>query len=249
MPAVPVRLGGREGPQLYASIDTGAKISAMSESTFQRIAAHIKTSSRLIEGVKGAETVEIASVPLVLCDPVFEPWIELGEVPFAIVKGTSAVEPASRIVLGFESCLATLRVDIDYPGNQLTLYGPASIQRRPGTSERVLFPTAIAEGETLFAMGSYRAAVMIVAAAVEEAIRAAVPQSGLVNNWTALVAEADRTFGLETDIKDQLEMMRRLRNVAVHGPSTTLVSRKEAEAVLSAAKSIITRTSKLKSAS
>jgi hypothetical protein len=251
MPAVPVRLGGRDGPQLYAAIDTAAKMSVISDSTLQELErAQIKISKRqslLIKGAQGSIDVEVAGIPVLLCDPSFGPWIELGEVPFAITGKQDLLEPPSRILLGFDSCLAKLRVDIDYPRNVLTVHAPARIDRRTGWSDAVTFPTAIREGESLIAMGSYRAAVTIVAAAVEEVLRSSHAWTRPIKHWTAFLAEADRTFGLEADSKAQLETIWRLRNVAVHGPSTTEISKRQAEAVLRAAKDIIAKTPKLSS--
>src|SRR5437899_941075 len=59
MPAVPVRLGGRTGSQLYAAVDTAAKISAISESTLQGLErAQVTKSNRLVETIQGS--IEVA---------------------------------------------------------------------------------------------------------------------------------------------------------------------------------------------
>jgi hypothetical protein len=251
MPAVPVRLGGKDGPQLYAAIDTAATISAISESTLQGLErARIKISKRqslLVESAQGSVEVQVAGVLLVLCDPSFAPWVELGEVPFIITRGLDSSEPSSRILLGFDSCLAKLRVDIDYPRNVLTVHAPVRIDRRSGSPDAVTLPTAISEGERLIAMGSFRAAVAIVAAAVEEVLRSSQAWPGPIKNWSALLADPDETFGLESDSRAQLKTMWNLRNIAVHGRSTAEISKREAEAVLRAAKDIIAKTSKLSS--
>src|SRR5438552_15083631 len=105
IPAVPVRLGGPEGPQLYAAVDTGAKISAITETTLDELErTQISLSKRPVETIEGS--VEVANMTLVLCDPTFNPWIDLGEVPFAVIGGQALLEPTSRILLGFDSCLA-----------------------------------------------------------------------------------------------------------------------------------------------
>jgi hypothetical protein len=251
MPAVPVRLGGKDGSQLYAAIDTAATISAISESTLQGLErARIKISKRqslLVASAQGSAEVQVADVPLVLCDPSFGPWVELGEVPFMITTGLDSSEPSSRILLGFDSCLAKLRINIDYPRNLLTVYAPVRIDRRTGRPDAVTLPTAISEGERLIAMGSFRAAVTIVAAAVEEVLRSSHAWLGSIKNWSALLADPDRTFGLEADSKAQLQTIWHLRNIAVHGPSTAEISKRDAEAVLRAAKDIIVKTSKLSS--
>ena len=251
IPAVPVRLGGENGPQLYAAIDTAAKLSVISESTLHELErAQIKMSKRqalLVELLSGSIEMEVVGVPLLLCDPSFGPWIELGEVPFAITRGQDFTEPPSRILLGFDSCLAKLRIDIDYPRNVLTVHAPVRTDRRTGRSDAITFPTAIREGESLIAMGSFRAAVTIVAAAVEEVLRSSHALPSSIKNWSALIADADQTFGLEADSKAELQTIWRLRNIAVHGPSTAEISKRDAEAALRAAKDIIAKTSKLRS--
>ena len=251
MPAVPVRLGGKDGSQLYAAIDTAATISAISEITLQGLErAQIKISKRQsmqVESVQGSIEVQVAGVPLLLCDPSFGPWLDLGEVPFMVTRGLDSSEPSSRIFLGFDSCLAKLRIDIDYPHNVLTVHAPARIGRRTGGPDVVSFPTAIRESERLIAMGSFRAAVTVAAAAVEEVLRSSHAWPGSIKNWSALLADADRTFGLESGSKAQLQTIWHLRNTAVHGPSAAEISKRDAEAVLRAAKDIIAKTSKLSS--
>jgi hypothetical protein len=232
-------------------IDTAATISVISESTLDALErAQVKISRRQsmrVEGTQGSMEVAVAGVPLLLCDPSFGPWIELGEVPFLITTGLDLAAPASRILLGYDSCLAKLRIDIDYPRNVLTVHAPPRIGRRTGRQDAVTFPTAIKEGERLIAMGSFRAAVAIVAAAVEEALRSSHAWPGSIRNWSALLADADRTFELEADSKAQLLTIWHLRNIAVHGPSTTEISKRDAEAVLRAAKDILAKASTLSS--
>jgi hypothetical protein len=250
MPAVPVRLGGKDGSQLYAAIDTAATVSAISEITLQGLErAQIKISKRQsmkVDSGQGSMEVQVAGVPLLLCDPSFGPWLDIGEVPFMVTRGLDS-EPSSRILLGFDSCLAKLRIDIDYPHNLLTVHAPARIGRQSGGPDVVSFPTAIRESELLIAMGSFRAAVTVAAAAVEEVLRSSDAWPGSIKNWNALLADADRTFGLESGSKAQLQTIWHLRNTAVHGPSAAEISKRDAEAVLRAAKDIIAKTSKLSS--
>ncbi len=248
MPAVPVQLGGDAGPKLYATIDTGAKISAVAQSALEELERiGIKPVKRSVEAT-GAST-EIVYLSLQLCDPAFAAWIDLGEVPFAILPGTTPSEPTSRIVLGFDSCLAKLRIDIDYPHNVLTIHSRAGVAGKAAKSDQLRYPTGIAEAERLIAMGSYRAAVAIIAAAVEEALLSSPssqewPQTGKTRN---LLADATHVSWLASEPKSQLQALWKLRNTAVHGPTTTDISKRDAEASLRAAKGIIAAIDRSKS--
>lgn len=84
-------------------------------------------------------------------------------------------------------------------------------------------------------------------AAVEEVLRSSSAWTGPTKSWNTLLADSDQTFGLEADSKAQLQTIWRLRNLAVHSPSTTEISKRDAEAVLQAAKDILIKTYKLSS--
>jgi hypothetical protein len=248
MPAVPVRIGGVAGPQLYATIDTGAKISSIAEITLKELErTGITPSKRTVEGMGGS--TEIVSVSLQLCDPGFVPWIELGDVPFVIIPDTTPSESRARIILGFDSCLAKLRIDIDYPHNVLTIHTRARVAGKTAASDKLTYPTGIAEAERLISMGSYRAAVAIIAASVEEALLS-LPSSQeslrTGKKWN-VVADAIRASWLGSEPKAQLQTLWQLRNTAVHGPSTTEISKRDAEASLRTAKAIITSINQSKS--
>jgi hypothetical protein len=250
IPAVPVMLGGAAGRQLYAAIDTGARISVISEDSFHELdRAKLVITRHPAAGPAGSTVVEVAGIPLFLCDPAFAPWIDLGEVPFVVARGQALSEPTSRILLGFESCLAKLRIDIDYPGNFLTVHAPVRAGRR-GTTEAlaVNYPSRIREGERLIAMGSYEAAVAVIAAAVEEAVVSSAEWAGRpAKNWNLFVAEPNQTLGFEPGTKAQLRSLWDLRNKAVHGSSRSAISKSDAEVVLRVAKEIITEASNAKS--
>ncbi|HJX82795.1 MAG TPA: hypothetical protein VJ723_00470 [Candidatus Angelobacter sp.] len=237
MPALPVRLGGPLGTQLYAAIDTSAKTSAVSEYTLQELErGGIRISRRQVQSL--GQHTELVTFNILLCDPTFLPWIDLGEVPFVVLQSNVSAEAASRILLGYESCLSRLRIDIDYPRSLLTVHAPTR-SRRTDISVSTKFPRAIAEGETLIAMGSYRAAAATIAAGVEEAVTSYLGHDRPTKDWRVFIDDADRALAFGPEMRAQLDAIWRLRNLAVHGPSKIDITKQDAEIALHAAKKII----------
>jgi hypothetical protein len=240
-----VRLGGLSGIQLYAEVSTSSKISELSADTLQQLEhlPAIKAPTLQLLHFSGGSKTKLVSISLILCNPDFEPWIDFGQVPFVTRKYGKTTDSTSRVLLGFDSCLSRLRIEIDYP-QRLLVVTSRSLQRIPGEIDLApAFPTRITEGETLIDMGSYAAAVAVIATAVEEALVPVVGRSAPYKGATSLLKQAARIPELDLELLSQLETITRWRNTAVHGSPISEISKEDAEWVLHAAKSVMLRLS------
>jgi hypothetical protein len=236
LPAVPVRVEVEDGPATYAIVDTAAKISVASK---QLVRAGPNTpigGSIRMKGLGGQETVvQIVKTSLILCDTEFSPWLRLMDVPFALVPEQE--KEGADLVLGFDSCLARLRLTIDYPRRQLRVSAPACmlfVQERKTASP---MPSRIIEAERLLALGSYEAAVALAMAGVEEIVAESARDIPMRSNWVRQLERSTTTI-LDEQRRHLFRQLSAIRNRAVHGPHTPPMSAAEARTAIRAAQEL-----------
>ena len=236
LPAVPVRVEIEDGPSTYAIVDTAAKISVASK---QLVRAGPNTpigGSIRLKGLGGQErVVQIVKTSLILCDREFSPWLRLMDVPFALVPEQE--QEGAELVLGFDSCLARLRLTIDYPRRQLRVSAPACmlvVQERKTASP---MPSRIIEAERLLALGSYEAAVALAMAGVEEIVAESARDIPKGSNWVRQLERSTTTI-LDEQRRQLFRQLSAIRNRAVHGPHTPPVSAAEARTAIRAAQEL-----------
>jgi hypothetical protein len=236
LPAVPVRLEVEDGPATYAIVDTAAKISTASK---QLIRAGPNTpigGSIRMKGVAGQDTVaQIVKTSLMLCDTDFSPWLQLMDVPFALVPEQE--QEGADLVLGFDSCLARLRLTIDYPRRQLRVSAPVCmlvVQERKASSP---LPSRIIEAERLLALGSYEAAVALAMAGVEEIVAEFTRDIPVGSNWVRQLEHSTTTI-LDEQRRQLFRQLYAIRSRAVHGPHIPQVSAAEARTAIRAAQEL-----------
>jgi hypothetical protein len=236
LPAVPVRLEVEDGPATYAIVDTAAKISMASR---QLIMAGPNTpiaGSIRMKGVGGQDTVaQIVKTSLMLCDTDFSPWLQLMDVPFALVSEQE--KEGADLVLGFDSCLARLRLTIDYRRRQLRVSAPVCMlvgQERKASSP---LPSRIIEAERLLALGSYEAAVALAMAGVEEIVAEFIRDIPTGSNRVHQLEHSTTTI-LDAQRRQLFRQLSAIRNRAVHGPHTPQVSAAEARTAIQAAQEL-----------
>jgi len=245
IPALPIKLEAiGSGTGHYAVVDTAAKISSISSAL---VPGHLLVSTDDTIGATTREDpIRIVKFSIILCDTSFSPWVHLRDVPFAILRGR---EPStqSSIVLGVDSCLSKLVLNIDFPERKLKVSVPASLlvsTKRPSGPE---IPTRIKQGENLIKAGSYNAAVAMIAAGLEEALSSSSgPQQELSLTWKDTFERSYIDHSLDDSLRQQFHEMWNLRNMAVHGPKEREISENEALRFLKLAKTVWTQLHKTK---
>jgi hypothetical protein len=236
LPAVPVRVEVEDGPATYAIVDTAAKISVASKQLVRACPNTPIGGSMRMKGLGSQDTVvQIVKTSLILCDTEFSPWLRLMDVPFALVPEQE--KEGADLVLGFDSCLARLRLTIDYPRRQLRVSAPVSmlvVQERKASSP---LPSRIIEAERLLALGSYEAAVALAMAGVEEIVAESARNIPMGSNWVRQLERSTTTI-LDEQRRQLFQQLSAIRNRAVHGPHTPQVSAAEARTAIRAAQEL-----------
>lgn len=247
VPALPVRFKNASLSPQYGLIDTSAKISTIVSSLANELDARKhSTGSKIIVTTPGnLITVDVFKISLIICDKHFSSWLYLRNVPFAVLPDTEASSGQGKIVLGFDSCLSNLHLDINYPRKTLKVSASAHLLASESEATRPKMPSRIIEGENLINLGSYNAAITMIAAGIEE----------VVTSYLEIPSEGRRTLGelqsilakeaLSPRFKRDLEEIVNFRNMAVHGTVSESISRDDARKILKKAKSIINEVTNL----
>ena len=236
IPAVPVRVEGENGPVTYAIVDTAAKISIASRQLFNASPDTPIVGSMRMKRLGGQDTVvQIVKTSLMLCDTDFSPWLRLVEVPFALVPEQE--KEGAELVLGFDSCLALLRLTIDYPRRQFRVSAPVCMLVGQEKKASPPLPSRIIEAERLLALGSYAAAVALAMAGVEEIFAEFARDIPAGSNWVRQLEHSTTTL-LDKERRQLFRQLSTIRNRAVHGPHTQRVSAAEARTAIRAAQEL-----------
>lgn len=236
-PALPVRFSEGDDRAIYARVDTGAQISFLGESLGRSIGnirryltreMQVQTLGRIIRA-------DIVKANLIICDEEFSSWIRLTDVTFAILP-LKQHESGSDVILGFDSCLANLRMIIDYPKKTLRVTAPMRLSILDESVDYVL-PSRIQEGERLIKLGSYDAAIALIYAGLEEVLGAVVGVKHFAQS--SHISDMLLQKGVPNNILANFDFLRKLRNKAVHGPADGRVTAKEAKQFLHKSKELI----------
>ena len=245
IPALPIKLETvGSGTGHYAVVDTAAKISSISSALVP--GDLLLGTDDTIRATSSQDPIRIVKFSIILCDTSFSPWAHLSDVPFAIFPGR---EPStqSSLVLGVDSCLSRLVLNIDFPQRKLKVSVPTSLivsaKRRSGPE----IPTRIKQGENLIKAGSYNAAVAMIAAGLEEALSlSSGPEQKLSLTWKDTFERSHIDHRFDDSLRQQFHEMWNLRNRAVHGPKEREISEDEALRFLKIAKTMWTQLHKTK---
>ncbi len=178
---------------------------------------------------------DIVKANLIICDEEFLSWIRLTDVPFAILP-LKQRESGSDIILGFDSCLANLRMIIDYPKKTLRVTAPMRLSILDESVDYVL-PSRVQEGERLIKLGSYDAAIALIYAGLEEVLGTVVGVEHFAPS--SRISNMLLQKGVSDNILVNFDFLRKLRNEAVHGSTEGRVTAKEAKQFLHKSKAII----------
>jgi hypothetical protein len=236
VPAIPVRLGAEDGLPTYAIIDTGAKISSASKHLLSSV-PNTSPSVPMSVRMGGGKTLatHLVKTELVLCDTQFSPWIRLHEVPF--VLGDPSADGVD-LVLGYDACLALLRLTLDYPRRRLHISGSIKLLATRQEAQTLPVPSRIIEAERLFAMGSYEAAVALAFAGIEEVFVELTRDIPVGANWSDHLRNWSKKH-LDKRRQRLLQELTATRNRAVHPTARERVSATEARAALKSAHDLV----------
>src|SRR5262249_41910772 len=148
---------------------------------------------------------------------------------FALVPEQEKEE--AGLVLGFDSCLALLRLTIDYPRRQFRVSAPVCMLVVQEKKASPPLPSRIIEAERLLALGSYAAAVALAMAGIEEIFAEFARDIPVGSNWVRQLEHATTTL-LDEERRQLFRQLRTIRNRAVHGSHTQRVSAAEARTAI-----------------
>jgi hypothetical protein len=231
-PAVPVRINGHDGEPRYALVDTSAAVSRISNTLWHRLSVTAQNDAR--------HRSDRPRLSLTVCDEDFRPWLNFPGVPFELdASGEPGPDDSEDLVLGFESCLANLRVSVDYPGRVLTISSSARwlIPTPLNSIGEISVPRRIEEGKELLKRGAYSSAVAMLVAGLEELLLSRRPGGALtvgvsshrLLEWPAKTPKSQQA----------VQFLDSLRNRAVHGRERDAISRAEAQQAFRKAKLLI----------
>lgn len=239
MPALPARVGNEQAPPTIALVDTGAQVSCLRSSFVERL--KIPTRSVLREAFVSASgrriRCDIVRTDLVVCDQDFTAWIRLRDVPFAVMDDQILGSREVDAILGYDSCLANLRLGLDYPQKTLRVSAASNLLVRSHEKGEVPVPTRILEAEGLIKSGSYISGIALIAEGLQEALELYLQRPLPGPQW--LAAATPEIHGLPPKIVDYYGKMQALRNKVVHGMTGQSVVAKEARLALRYAKAIL----------
>jgi DNA-binding CsgD family transcriptional regulator len=222
-----VKLQAHRALSVYATIDTGSQLSVISEQIANQLELRRDRSSALYVAGAGRIEAELSQADVLICDEAFSPWIELTAVPFAIAEN-----PQTGVVLGYESCLARLRVTLDYPAKVVEVEATRSLLAKRRRNDGI--PARIDEGAELITSGSYTSGVILLSAGVEELLRRAL---GIHEGYSLSGMPDLHASGMSPAAIDNVRRVRDARNMAVH--SLREIDAFTARGVLAAAQIVV----------
>jgi hypothetical protein len=227
----------------YAVVDTAAKISIISAAL---VPSELINPFDPTATAPGTEGLRIVKFSITLCDVEFSPWLQLRDVPFRVLPGREPTTQSS-IVLGVDSCLSRLRLDIDFPRKKLTVTAPSSLREQLAEKLTAEIPSRITQGEQLIKLGSYDSAIALIVAGLEEAL---VPGGERLpsprDSWTYHYEHILPIQLLDQSTRKALNDLSTIRNQAVHGSREDRISEEQARLVLEIAKDILNRLAKFR---
>lgn len=234
-PALPVELAFIETEKninTYAIIDTNAEVSVLPSDFAKVLGISMKNSTGQlkIKTANGVISSYIVNIDLIIYDNESSPWLNFHAVPFVVLP------IIKQVLLGYDSCLSNLKLTIDFEKESLRLSAPSRFLIQPTDKVRYEMPLRILEGKNLIKSGNYNAAVVVIAAGLEEAILKYLdvrPKYPTLGKLTQLLSEQ----GFPPQVQQLLNKLIPLRNNAVHGSLT--ITLKDAKAALDIATKVI----------
>lgn len=243
MPALPVELAFIETEKnikTYAIIDTSAEVSVLPLDFAKVLELSVKNSTgqHRIDTAGGVVSCYMVNIDLIICDNESSPWLNFHAVPFVVMP------TIKQLLLGYDSCLSNLKLMIDFEKEAFRLSAPSRFLIQPTDKVRYEMPLRILEGKNLIKSGNYNAAVVVIAAGLEEAILKYLdvrPKYPTLGKLTQLLSEQD----FPPQVQQLLNKLIPLRNNAVHGPLDKAITLKDAKAALDIATKVIKQLQKL----
>jgi hypothetical protein len=228
VPALPVRLEQEHGDLHYAMVDATAEISVAHRSLLTNVKHYKKTYDHyLLRGsTSRSKEAEIILISLFLCTPIGEPWLEFHDVPFALIDQN--LTEHQRLFLGHDSFLSKLRLSLDFPRKEVRVSAPVEFEILVAKSTKHYLPSSIMEAENLISMGSYKAALPMIVAGLEEIL---VTKFDEINHRKPISYLLEQNF-LSNQTKSDLKKVVDLRNHAVHGFGLVPIEKKQAKMAL-----------------
>lgn len=228
VPALPIRLDKEGGDLHYAMVDATAEISVVHRSLLKNMLTYNKTHDFYVLRGKTSELIEaeIILIPLFLCTPTGIPWLEFNDVPFAVID-QNLIEH-QRLLLGYDSFLSKLRLSFDFPKNEMRVSAPIEFELSGTKTAKYHLPSSIVEAENLIRMGSYKAALPMIMAGLEEVLITKYGESFQRKPITQLLQQN----WISNKSKSELKKAINLRNHAVHGFGLISIEKKDAQMAL-----------------
>ena len=227
IPALPVRLEQEQGDLHYAMVDATAEISIAHRSLINKIKQYKKTHEYYeLRGATGQLRAEIILISLFLCTPIGESWLEFHDVPIVLVE--QDMTEHRQLLLGYDSFLSKLRLSFDFPKKQVRVSAPVDLEIMKTRSTKPYLPSSIKEAENLIRMGSYKAALPMIVAGLEEVL---VTKSVEINHRNSISYLLNQNW-LSDNTKSDLRKVFTLRNHAIHGLGLVSINKNQAQMAL-----------------
>lgn len=231
IPALPIKLGEHGDILRFSAIDTTAPTCAIASRLW-------RTAVQSEMDAAGLENRDRAALTIWICDEALNSWIRLPHVPFHLLDDAESGD--DEVSLGYASCLENLRLTFDYPRGKFSVSAPTRLLASAVKRTTREIPRRISEGEKLLRMGSYDAAVAMLAAGLEEYLQSYLPLRdphptlGQLSRFLEAGSPDPEVRGLLANVMD-------IRRKAVHGTDREMVQRDEANKVLRAVRTILKR--------
>ena len=165
-PAIPIKFIDSNRETVFATFDINLQVSLVDPDLADDL--YIKFFKVETEE-KFSDTSGIITSTIIILEPNLQPWLRFDKVPFSIISDARKEQDQSKVILGYKSLLAYLRLAIDYPKRTFTLTGQKRFLFIPETTSRsTLIPQGVVEAERLIRSGSYSSGSALLVASLEQ---------------------------------------------------------------------------------
>jgi hypothetical protein len=242
-PAIPIQIGNTLGDIVFATIDISLQVSLVERDFAEKMQIGFSLKD---QNIKLSDKFGYMMTTIIVLEPTLQPWLKFNRVPFGIMSNARKFQDSSKVVLGYKSFLAYLRLVIDFPKRTLTLTGLKDFLFSETPPNKPLIPSGIVEAEDLIESGSFTSGSALLVAGLEQWLL----QSNTINLSSPVSAESlkqgVRLLTGDSSFAHEIDEMYKLRNLAIHGTrSDPIITEEEARTALATAKRIIRKTKRI----
>lgn len=241
-PAIPIQLVNTVSDVVFATIDVSLQVSLVDRDFAEKMQLD---SSLKDQNVKLSDQSGYMRTTIIVLEPSLQPWLKFPRVPLGFMSSARKIQDPSKVVLGYKSFLAYLRLAIDFPKRTITLTGQKRFLFSETPPSKPLIPSGIAEAEDLIKVGSYTSGCALLVAGLEQWLLQSevtlLPSSASAEDFQQGIRHLTGDLSFAHDIDE----MYRLRNLAIHGTQSDPITEVEARAALATAKRIIRKAKRI----